>query len=199
MPNYQNGKIYKIVCNETNEIYIGSTTAPLSRRLVEHVSRCKLYQQQKIKYKTLSSIIIERGNYNIHLIENFPCSNAKELSLREGEIQREYICVNKVIAGRTKKQYSEDNKEHIKQQKKQYWEDNKDNKKQQRKQYYEDNKEHQLNQQKQYYEKNKEIIKQKSNNYYEKKKLEKENKMLQHINESSSVCKAGIYYDREFE
>ena len=26
MPDYKNGKIYKIVCNITNEMYIGSTT-----------------------------------------------------------------------------------------------------------------------------------------------------------------------------
>mmetsp|Transcript_32665 Transcript_32665/g.38319 ORF Transcript_32665/g.38319 Transcript_32665/m.38319 type:complete len:103 (+) Transcript_32665:95-403(+) len=41
MVNYKNGKIYKIVCNETNEIYIGSTTQTLTDRLCQHVSKFK--------------------------------------------------------------------------------------------------------------------------------------------------------------
>jgi hypothetical protein len=41
---------------------------------------------------------------------------------------REYkdICVNKIIAGRTDKQYRIDNKEHIKQHGKQYYQNNKE-------------------------------------------------------------------------
>jgi hypothetical protein len=38
MPNYKDGKIYSIVCNITDECYIGSTTKPtLARRLAGHV------------------------------------------------------------------------------------------------------------------------------------------------------------------
>ena len=32
MPDYQQGKIYKIICKETGEIYIGSTVRPLKQR-----------------------------------------------------------------------------------------------------------------------------------------------------------------------
>ena len=44
MNKYQNAKIYKIVCNITNKIYIGSTCEPkLSRRLAGHRSQFKLF------------------------------------------------------------------------------------------------------------------------------------------------------------
>ena len=49
MVNYTNGKIYKIVCLTTNQIYIGSTTKPLSTRLANHRADYKLYKNGKIK------------------------------------------------------------------------------------------------------------------------------------------------------
>ena len=62
MVNYQLGKIYKIVCNITNECYVGSTTQPtLAMRLTKHVSECKRWKVGKIK-KTKSYDIIDRGN-----------------------------------------------------------------------------------------------------------------------------------------
>jgi len=36
MPNYQNSKIYKVWSPQTDEVYIGSTTQPLSKRMVQH-------------------------------------------------------------------------------------------------------------------------------------------------------------------
>jgi predicted GIY-YIG superfamily endonuclease len=42
MVNYNNGKIYKIVCNKTGLIYIGSTTKnTIQTRLKEHEGRFK--------------------------------------------------------------------------------------------------------------------------------------------------------------
>ena len=36
MVNYQNAKIYRIVCNVTGKQYIGSTVSNLSTRLSQH-------------------------------------------------------------------------------------------------------------------------------------------------------------------
>ena len=36
MVNYKNGKIYKIECNETGEVYYGSTTRKLCDRMTDH-------------------------------------------------------------------------------------------------------------------------------------------------------------------
>ena len=43
--------------------------------------------------------------------EDYPCNSKKELDAREGEYQKNNDCVNKRVAGRTKKQHYEDNKE----------------------------------------------------------------------------------------
>ena len=45
MPNYQDSKIYRLVCNTNNLTYYGSTTQQLSKRLHQH--KCKI--KQKIK------------------------------------------------------------------------------------------------------------------------------------------------------
>ena len=74
MPDYQEGKIYKITCKETNEIYIGSTVQLLCNRKSSHINKCNLSASKKI---------IERGNYEFELIEHFPCDTARELHMRE--------------------------------------------------------------------------------------------------------------------
>jgi hypothetical protein len=130
MPNYQDGKIYKIVCNITDECYIGSTCEPtLARRLAGHVKDHKLWKAGKRK-KVTSFDIIDRDDYQIFFIENFSCNSRDELHSREGEIIRKYKseceCVNKYIAGRTIKEYYEDNTDKIQEYMKEYRKDNKD-------------------------------------------------------------------------
>lgn len=41
-------------------------------------------------------------NFEIEVVEEFPCENKKELEKREGEIIREYGTLNRRIAGRNK-------------------------------------------------------------------------------------------------
>jgi hypothetical protein len=71
--DYKNAKIYKIVCNITGEVYIGSTTSTLVKRLHIH----------KKKQGCSSKQIIERGNYVIVLVEEYPCENKQQLLMRE--------------------------------------------------------------------------------------------------------------------
>ena len=67
MNKYENGKIYRLVCNITNQNYYGSTTQPLHKRLYEHKSHYKKYLNDNIKYYT-SYKIIEGGNFDIILV-----------------------------------------------------------------------------------------------------------------------------------
>lgn len=120
MPDYKQGKIYKLTSGKTNLIYIGSTTQTLKKRFIEHISNSK-----KNKGVT-SGDIIKMGDCKIELIELFPCKFRNELHEREGEIQRENACVNLCIAGRTWKKWTKDNKEHIKVYKKEWYEENKE-------------------------------------------------------------------------
>lgn len=155
MVNYQNGKIYKIVCNDTGKQYIGSTCKKyLSQRLANH----------KHPSNTSSSReIIEGGNYSMVLVELCPCNSKDELHKRERHFIETMECVNQIIPSRTKKEWCEDNKEHISKRDKKYYEANKERVLEQHKEYYEANKERLMEQKKEYYEINKEKINQKKN------------------------------------
>jgi hypothetical protein len=140
MPNYQLGKIYKIVDNTNNNIYIGSTCEPtLARRLAKHVSSYKQYLAGKIKHYTKSFDIIANGDYYIVLIESYSCESNDELLAREKFWSNEIDCINKnknqglwLTLGKKEYQkqydakYRENHKEDIKIKKKLYGQKNKD-------------------------------------------------------------------------
>ena len=112
--NYQNGKIYTIRSYQTDDVYYGSTTQPLSKRLSTHKRLYKLWLNKKHNYVT-SFEIVKYDDCYIELYENCPCNSKSELEKREGEYIRNNKCVNKYIPCRSKKQYREDNKDNIKQ------------------------------------------------------------------------------------
>lgn len=135
MPNCKNGKIYSIRSSQTTNIYIGSTTTSLSNRMARHRFDYKQFLNDTKNYVSSFELLKYEDAY-IELIEDCPCDNREQLNRREGEVIRATNnCINKQIAGRTRKQYCEDNKEHIKQRMKQYREDNKEKIKQYRANY----------------------------------------------------------------
>ena len=96
MVNYSLGKIYKIVCRITGEVYVGSTCEKtLARRLVAHRSACKIYHEQNKGNYFSSFQIILRGDYYIDLLENFQCNNSDELRKKEREYFDRIECINK--------------------------------------------------------------------------------------------------------
>lgn len=140
MVNYGNGKIYKIVCNKTGLIYIGSTTKKLlCQRLTAHKTDYNKYKNGKYNFIT-SFKVLENDDYNIILLENFPCNSKDELHARERFYIESIECVNKYIPTRTNKEYYEQNKEKIIDRMKEYQENNKENIKQYKKEYYENHK-----------------------------------------------------------
>jgi len=161
MPNYQNSKLYKIWSPQTNEVYVGSTTQPLSRRMVGHRGAFKRYKAGKTNYVS-SFKILEYGDARIELIRECPCDNREQLVAIEGKHIRELDCVNIIIAGRTWKQYRQDNKDKIKA----YREANKDK----NKAYREANKDKIRTYMKEYREANKEAIRAKVKEYHQANK-----------------------------
>ena len=157
MPDYQKGKIYRIVSNVCDLVYYGSTCETLSRRLSEHRADYKLYLNGKDKYIT-SFEIIEKGNYEIVLVENYPCNSKVELKSRERFYIENNECVNKYIPGRTQKEWVEENPEKIKEYKKKWYESNLEKILEHLKEYYEDTREKILEQRKEYYEDNRKKI-----------------------------------------
>jgi len=169
MPDYQLGKIYKITSGELT--YFGSTCEPtLARRLATHVGQNKLWKDGKRKNSVTSFQVIDNGNYEISLLELCPCNSKDELTARERFYIEANECVNKVIPGRTKKEYYETNKTDITQQRKIRYESNKPEIAEKAKAYYEANKDKIAEKSKAWYEANKEKKVEKAKARYEANK-----------------------------
>lgn len=169
--DYKNAKIYKIVSYQTDDIYIGSTCQPLYKRFGEHKKDYKNWLNTGKKYVS-SYEILKYDDAHILLIEEFPCENKEQLRKKEGEYIRELKCVNKLIAGRTNREWFMDNKEHITEYQKEYKEINKEKIQEYNKQYLEMNKEKLKEDNKQYYQMNKDALSQYKKNYYQSNKYE---------------------------
>ena len=96
----------------TNEVYYGSTTYKyLSSRLAKHKNS-----------RSCSAIkIIDRGNFNIKVLEEFPCKSKQELETRERWYIENNHCINNKLPifseeERSKKyrEYYEKHNEHLK-------------------------------------------------------------------------------------
>ncbi len=140
MPNYQNGKIYKLVCDETNLTYIGSTTQSLSKRLCEHN-----YDLKKNRLKTISNMIEPK----IYLVEDYPCERKEQLNMRERHFIENMECINKNKPCRTIKEHYLDNKEKICKRTKEHYKNNKEKHNELTRKNYEKNKDKVLERQNQ--------------------------------------------------
>jgi hypothetical protein len=134
MPDYSKGKIYKIISSECDLVYYGSTVLPLNKRFNKHKSAFKRWTNGFIKKYCTSYEIIEKGNSQIVLIEDYPCQNEIELESREAEYIKNNKCVNEKIPKRItkeqKKQYNEiynkENREKILEQRREHYHENKE-------------------------------------------------------------------------
>ena len=154
-------KIYKIVDNTNGNIYIGITTQTLKQRLACHKS-----------LKDCSSrAIIKNGDYKIELIEETDDKTRERYWIENTD------CVNRIIPGRTKKEYNkeyrENNREKIKEWRennkekaKEYYENNKESISQYHKKYRENNREKKSQYSKEYKKNNRESILQYHKKYY---------------------------------
>jgi hypothetical protein len=130
MPDYQNGKIYKLYSPSKNLVYFGSTVQTLSQRLGGHI---------RDNNNCMSKLVLECDDYKMELVEEYPCNNKQQLAKKEGEYIKNNECVNKCVAGRGNKEYYIDNADKLKEQGKQYYNDNVDKVKEKHKEYYNDN------------------------------------------------------------
>jgi len=134
---YKNGKIYKLVNDVDDKIYIGSSCNVLATRLNQHKAKSKCYPDRHV-YKHLNEIGWE--SVKIILVEDYPCDTKKHLEARE----RHWIDtlkpeLNKQFPTRTKVEYRIDNKEKIAEYKQQYRIDNKEKIAEYHQQYYNEN------------------------------------------------------------
>jgi len=164
MVNYSNGRIYKLVNDVDDKIYVGSTSLRLSIRKCHHKKAAKRKPNIRV-YKHLNEVGWD--HVNIVLIENYECKTKEQLYARERHwIEELKPGLNNNIPTRTMKEWYQDNKEQILQQKKEYYANNKEQIAQKEKEYRENNKE----KLKQYYANNKEKIAQQTKEYRENNK-----------------------------
>jgi hypothetical protein len=168
MTDYSKGKIYKIVSDSTDKMYIGSTTQLLCQRYGDHKKSYNKFLSGE--YHFVSSFeILDKGDSQIFLIEKYPCSSNEELLSRErhwieqfkDKVVNRYLPIrtneeikeikNKQLRERRaanpeqfrmydKKRYNKTREHRVEYQKK-YYEDNKESVKECRKKYLENNKE----------------------------------------------------------
>jgi hypothetical protein len=164
MVDYKNGKVYKLVCNVTGLVYVGSTTQALSVRKAGHVRDFKDWRHGKRGCITACKII-ENGNHNIVLLEEVQCENKEQLHRKEREWIERLQCVNKHIPTRTKAEYRQTNRERIAEKRKEHYRANKDMIAEKKKEYYRANKEKIAENMKQYRQANREQIVEKRKQY----------------------------------
>ena len=137
--DYSNAKIYQIFNDVSDEIYIGATCQPLSKRMAEHRKSMKSKRDSHIKlYQTMSEIVVE--HFRIELIEGTPCENVEQLRAIEGKYIRELGTLNSQVAGRTSAQYNQEFKERYKPIKQNYKERNRDSINEKGREYYNEKK-----------------------------------------------------------
>ena len=148
MPDYSQGKIYRLTCNNLDLVYYGSTVDTLERRLKGHISKYNAWLRDNTKDYLSSFKLLEVGDVEIELIIDCPCESKRELEEVEQTFIQNDDCCNKQRAFRTKEQKKEYNKEYNKEY------DKTDKAKERKKEYM-----------KKYYERNSEYLKQSNKEY----------------------------------
>lgn len=153
MPNYQQSKIYKIISNNTDKIYIGSTTNQyLSNRKSVHKAHYEMWKDDNTKQYCSSFELYDLGDVEFILLETYECNSKDELRARERYWIEQNInnivnmvkrpIVTKEETNQRKKEYNVENKEHLAMKKKEYEIANKEHLKEKRDEWHEANKEH---------------------------------------------------------
>jgi len=166
--DYSNTCIYKLVhiddLNDEN-IYVGHTTNIVQRKY-KHKSSCGNPNNKEYNLKVYQFIRENGGwdQWNMILIEKYPCNDVYEAIARERYWKRELnSTLNTQEPGRTIKEYNEENKEKIHERNNQYYKGNKDKILKERKQYRENNHDKMLEQYKTNYNKHRgQILEKKS-------------------------------------
>jgi GIY-YIG catalytic domain len=191
---YKNTVIYKIQCKDEKitDIYIGHTTNFKQRNNV-HKNNCNIKTSKGHNYK-IYKIIRENGgwdNWNMIIIEEYPCENVNEAKERERYwIEKESSQLNVTIPNRSQKEYSQIyrlvHKEEISEKSKIYRNNNKDK----IKEYIESNKEKISFQKKDWYQENKEQILQKAKEHYEENKEKKIEYQKEYVEKNKEKIKS---------
>ncbi len=107
MPNYQEGKIYKITSEKTDQVYVGSTVKPITTRYNQHKCLYNAYKKDGGRVQLSSFLILQHGDAKVELVEDFPCATQEELFARERYWMDNLLSVNKIRSVITKEELKE--------------------------------------------------------------------------------------------
>ena len=159
---YENGKIYCIKNYISSDIYVGSTTQALSKRMEKHRASMNCKRRGKcLLYQKMREFGVE--NFYINLLEKYACNDIEELRAKEGEWITKVGNLNMKLAGRTPEQYRKDTVEQKQEYDKQRREDKREEISEQQKVKYQNKKEHYKQKSSEKYYNNKEAIREKMN------------------------------------
>ena len=127
--DFSKSSIYRIDCDITGLVYVGSTAQELHHRWADHKKASKKPINAHFKlYKSFAEHGIE--HHHIELIEEIAVENRQQLNAREGHWIRQldtYINgLNGKISGRKAAEWFVENKDKIAEKKAEYYIENKD-------------------------------------------------------------------------
>ena len=93
MPDYKQGKIYKIVNDVNDIVYIGSTCGQLSKRMGGH--RYDAINRSSALYVAMRTIGNE--HFKIVLMRNYPCKSQTELLAKEFNVTQKLLIAGKPL------------------------------------------------------------------------------------------------------
>ena len=101
---YETGKIYCIMSKCSNKCYVGHTIQPLKVRLQKHKTDFRGYcgfDENKYRNYRGSFELLCNDEYDIYLLESYPCTTKKELEKQEAKwmfkMSSEYEMTNKYM------------------------------------------------------------------------------------------------------
>ncbi|MHA2181715.1 MAG: GIY-YIG nuclease family protein [Promethearchaeota archaeon] len=114
MSRYQNGVIYKIVCNDSNikDCYVGSC-CNFNKRKSQHKSDCNNENGKSYNYRVYQTIRANGGwnNWSMLEVESYSCGTKRQLEARERHWLEELKAnLNCQIPTRTRKEYQKEYK-----------------------------------------------------------------------------------------
>lgn len=190
MMDYSKSKVYKIVNDVNDEIYVGSTTLTLKQRLKYHIKRCKAEGKTKF-HKAMREIGIE--NFHIKLLKKYTLESRKDLLKREEYWRKKLKPTLNTIQSQTTKE-EKNLKARIRRQNNLEYYREKD------KQKYAKHKDKILENAKVYYKQNKEEITIRKKQYYESTKqetYERNKRWINTVGNQPYECECGMTFKRK--
>ena len=137
MPDFSKAKVYRLVNDVDDEVYVGATCCRLSDRLACH----KIDARRKPERRVYAHVAATGGwaNWHIVLVEAVPCANREELRAHERRHVELIGTLNICLPGRTGSEWYDEKRDEINEKKRAYYAVNRDKIAERRHTYYAEN------------------------------------------------------------